>query len=149
MKITAATVRERGRSFTVEELELDDPRSDEVLVEICGVGLCHTDLAAAQGFFRSPLPSVFGHEGSGVVAGVGSAVRTVAPGDHVALSFGSCGSCSACSSDDPSYCRRFAQLNLGSARSDGSTALSTSAGEQVGAHFFGQSSFASHALASE
>ena len=58
----------------LEKIDLDSPREDEVLVEIRGVGLCHTDIAARDGIFGLPYPMVLGHEGSGLVSEVGSAV---------------------------------------------------------------------------
>ena len=91
MKIKAAVVRQRAALFQIEDVELDDPREDEVLVRISGCGLCHTDLAARDQLTPAPLPIVLGHEGSGVVEKVGARVRKVEPGDHVVLSFLSSG----------------------------------------------------------
>lgn len=148
MDITAAVVTTVGGDFSVERLTLDGPADGEVLVEIAGVGLCHTDLAAKDGHLPFPLPGVFGHEGSGVVRAVGSGVTKVAEGDSVLLSFASCGDCVQCRRDEPSYCRNFMPLNFGGARPSGPSAL-TRGGEIVGSDFFGQSSFATHALAHE
>ena len=96
MKIKAAVVREKAGPFVIEEIELDEPRPDEVLVRIVSSGLCHTDLVARMQFLPIPLPGVFGHEGAGVVEKVGSRVTKVKPGDHVATSYMSCGACLAC-----------------------------------------------------
>ena len=85
MKIKAAVVYEKGGPFTIEELDLDEPRADEVLVRVVGAGVCHTDLAVRDQHLPSPLPGVFGHEGSGVVEKVGSSVTKVKPGDHVVV----------------------------------------------------------------
>ena len=74
MKIKAAVVREKGGPFVMENLDLDEPRADEVLVRIVASGVCHTDLAARDQHLPLPLPGVFGHEGSGVVEKVGSNV---------------------------------------------------------------------------
>ena len=65
MKIKAAVVREKGGPFVMEEIDLDEPRADEVLVRIVGCGLCHTDLVARDQHLPVPLPGVFGHEGAG------------------------------------------------------------------------------------
>lgn len=147
--ITAALARESGGPFDVEKVELADVGPREVLVEIRGVGLCHTDIAARDGFFGLPYPMVLGHEGSGVVVEVGPDVRSVEPGDWVALSFASCGECKQCTDNRPAYCREFGARNYGGGvRADGSTAI-TQDGEAVVGDFFGQSSFATHALASE
>ncbi len=146
--ITAAVVREAGAPFVFEPLTLDAPRPDEVLVEVKGVGLCASDLAARDGVIPLPFPVVLGHEGSGVVLEVGNAVTKVAPGDHVAISFNSCGNCASCAKGDPAYCHQFAAFNYGGGREDGSSPLRSSDGP-VSGNFFGQSSFASHALANE
>lgn len=68
MKITAALSRSPDSPFTLESVELDEPRPDEVLVRVHATGLCHTDLT-----FKSRVRSaaVFGHEGAGVVETVG------------------------------------------------------------------------------
>ena len=148
MKITAAIVREAGKDFSIESLDMEEPRKNEVLVRIVGVGICHTDIVARDQQLPVPLPAVLGHEGSGVVEKVGSDVRSVKPGDHVVLSFSHCGGCRSCERHEYSYCENFAPLNILGGRADGSSALS-SGGERVSGHFFGQSSFANFALAYE
>lgn len=148
MQITAAIARTPEADFSVEALTLEDPREDEILVRIAGVGLCHTDLVARDQLIPIPLPAVLGHEGSGVVEKVGAAVTKVKPGDHVLISFNSCGHCKTCNDHLPSYCLEFPQRNYTGGRMDGSSALSQS-GARVSGHFFGQSSFASHAIANE
>lgn len=148
MQIKAAVARAAHSDFTIETLELDEPRADEVLVRIVGVGICHTDLISRDQDIPVPLPAVLGHEGSGVVERVGARVRKVKPGDAVVLSFLSCGHCERCAQDEPSYCHSFAPLNFAATRSDGSTGMQRGR-EQVSGRFFGQSSFASHALAHE
>ncbi|THJ30471.1 NAD(P)-dependent alcohol dehydrogenase, partial [Candidatus Frankia alpina] len=90
-KITAAVLEKLGSDFEIKELDLAGPGPGEVLIEVAGVGLCHTDLAVAHGHLPFPFPSVVGHEGSGTVVAVGEGVTKVAPGDRVAASFNSCG----------------------------------------------------------
>ncbi len=148
MQITAAVARKPHADFSVETVDIEAPRADEVLVRITGVGLCHTDLITRDGFIPVALPAVLGHEGAGIVEAVGAEVTKVAAGDRVVLSFASCGNCSRCNDDLPSYCREFPALNYAGARKDGSTGISID-GAPVSANFFGQSSFASHALAFE
>jgi aryl-alcohol dehydrogenase len=149
MQITAAVVHEPGGAFQLESVRLDGPRPGEVLVKIAAVGLCHTDVAARQGHLPFPLPGVFGHEGAGTVVAVGEGVTRVSEGDTVVLTFNSCGSCGPCTARASAYCRSFGPLNLGGHRvGDGSSALSLD-GRPIGAHFFGQSSFATHAVADE
>jgi aryl-alcohol dehydrogenase len=147
MDTTAAIARGADAKFAIETVTLDEPRPDEIIVRIVGVGICHTDLFARAGNII-PLPAVLGHEGSGVVERVGSKVRKVAPGDHVVISFRSCGHCPACEDGHPSYCRWLPALNYMGTRSDGSRTI-TSPGTELSANFFGQSSFAGHALTSE
>ena len=82
----AAVVREPSGAFHLENIEIVDPREDEVLVRIAGAGICHTDLVARDQLVPTPLPAVFGHEGAGLVEWVGSRVTRVRQGDHVVLS---------------------------------------------------------------
>ena len=149
MKIKAAVVREKSGPFKIEEVELDEPRDDEVLVRIVGSGICGTDLGARDGHLPiPPPPSVFGHEGAGVVEKVGKQVRKVKPGDHVVLAWDACGACISCRSGYDPYCVNFFPLNFGGARPDGTTTLRK--GDQViHGSFFRQSSFANFALAGE
>ena len=148
MKIKAALVRQKSGPFLIEDIELDEPREDEVLVRIAATGLCHTDLAVRDGHTQSPIPIVLGHEGSGVVERVGTKVRRVKPGDHVVLSYYACGTCLACRSGRENLCLKNRICNFGGIRLDGSTTMKKD-GEPIHGSFFGQSSFASHALAYE
>lgn len=148
MKMEAAVVRKEGGEFGIEPLQLGEPQGDEVIVKIAGVGVCHTDLVCRDQYFPVPLPCVFGHEGSGVVQQVGSAVTRVKPGDHVVLSFSSCQQCPSCIAGKPAYCHQLYQHNFLGTRTDGSSAWSAD-GKVVHGHFFAQSSFGTHALALE
>jgi len=89
MKIKAAVAYAGETGFRYEDVELEDPRPNEILVEIEGVGLCHTDLVVRSGeaSFPFPFPAVFGHEGSGIVQAVGKDVTKVKPGDHIVMTF--------------------------------------------------------------
>ena len=148
MEIEAAVIYEPGGEFKIEKLKLSAPNDDEVVVRIVGTGICHTDLAARDQHLPIPLPSVFGHEGAGVVEQVGARVTKVKPGDHVALSWMCCGSCPSCQAGQDPYCENFLQLNFSGARPDGTTTIKK--GEQViHGNFFGQSVFANYALAGE
>ncbi|WP_020134819.1 NAD(P)-dependent alcohol dehydrogenase [Streptomyces sp. 351MFTsu5.1] len=145
----AAVVESGGAPFTLSDVTLDDPGPHEAVVRLVATGLCHTDLGVASGGLPFPLPGVLGHEGAGVVEAVGSAVTGVSPGDHVVLSFTSCGNCRNCDGGHPAYCATWLPLNLlGGRRADGSSTLSRD-GEPLGGHFFGQSSFAERALVDE
>jgi len=149
MKIKAAVIFETSGPFRIEELELDDPRDDEVLVRVEAVGICHTDLAARDMHLPiPPPPSVFGHEGAGVVERVGARVTKVKPGDHVVLAWDYCGRCPSCKTGNVLYCLNFFLHNFHGARPDGTTTLRK--GDQpVHGSFFCQSSFADFALANE
>lgn len=142
----AAVLNEISGQLTIQQIDVEEPRADEVLIEIAASGICHTDLIIRHGALPIPMPVVLGHEGAGRVISVGSAVSSVATGDPVILSYSSCGSCRACESHDTPYCSEFFPRNFGAARSDGSTAFSAN-GETVHSHFFGQSSFATHVVA--
>jgi len=144
----AAVLRKVGGPFAIEPIAVAAPRDDEVLVRIVGVGVCHTDIACRDGF-PIPMPIVLGHEGSGVIEAIGNKVKRLQVGDHVVLAFNSCGACRACAHDHPAACSQFLAFNFGGVRiSDGSTPLSQD-GQPVHGVFFGQSSFASYAIARE
>lgn len=146
MKATAALIRAVGGPFLIEEIEVAEPRGSEVRVRMVGVGMCHTDLVARDGF-PVPLPIVLGHEGSGVVDAVGPDVAGLAVGDHVVLSFDSCGACPTCDEALPAYCYNFLGHNFAGVRlEDGSSPLSQG-DAVVHGNFFGQSSFGSYAIA--
>jgi aryl-alcohol dehydrogenase len=144
--ITAAICRTPHGDLTLETLTLDDPRADEVLVRIVGSGICHTDLAVRDQQLPTPMPVVLGHEGAGIVEAVGADVTHVAPGDRVLMSFNSCGTCPCCHAHAPTYCYNFFPHNFAGNRADGSYTLHHGA-EPVHGNFFGQSSFATYALA--
>jgi aryl-alcohol dehydrogenase len=146
---TAAVVESSGAPFTMSDITLSDLRPDEVLVRLVATGVCHTDIGVAAGALPFPLPGVLGHEGAGIVEAVGANVSRVAAGDQVLLSFTSCGACVNCRDGHPAYCLTWLPLNLiGGTRPDGTSPLSRS-GSDLGGHFFGQSSFARHAIADE
>jgi aryl-alcohol dehydrogenase len=148
-KTKAAVVEGPGAPFTIAEVELADLRPDEVLVRMVAAGLCHTDLGVQAGGIPFALPGVLGHEGAGVVVETGAAVTRAVPGDQVLLSFTSCGTCRSCRSGHPAYCDTWVPQNLiVGRRSDGEPTI-TRAGQPIGGRFFGQSSFAGHAIADE
>jgi aryl-alcohol dehydrogenase len=134
--------------FSVETVDLDGPRDGEALVKMTATGLCHTDLLVRDQWVPFPLPAVLGHEGAGVIEEVGPGVTKVRPGDGVVLSFSACGSCPSCWSGRRAYCYQFPMLNFIGSRPDGSNALHVDE-EDIHGFFFGQSSFATHAIVSE
>ncbi|HSB65937.1 MAG TPA: NAD(P)-dependent alcohol dehydrogenase [Anaerolineales bacterium] len=149
MDIKAAVVFETAGDFTIDQLELSEPNDDEVLVRVIAAGICHTDLAGRAGHLPiPPPPSVFGHEGAGIVEKVGSRVTKVKPGDHVVLAWDYCGVCSACKQGKVLYCLNFFQHNFHGARPDDSVTMHKN-GQVIHGSFFCQSSFADFALANE
>jgi aryl-alcohol dehydrogenase len=141
--VIAAVVEEKGGPFALRELELGALRDDEVVVRVKAAGICHTDLICRDQWLPVPLPAVLGHEGAGVVEAVGAAVTELAPGDRVGMSYDCCGVCPACARGLGVYCHAFFEHNFAASRpEDGSSVLG-----DVHAHFFGQSSFATHAVA--
>lgn len=149
MKITAAVVREKFAPFTIETLDLTDPRADELLVEVKASGMCATDQHGRDGYFATmPFPAVFGHEGTGIVRAVGSGVTEFKPGDHVLMAYPWCGECANCRTLRQSYCLNVRRLKQGGTRADGST-LHSKDGKPVYSAFFQQSSFGNFTIANE
>src|SRR5437588_11630443 len=148
MQITAAVARERFGPFSIERLDLCDPRPDELLVKIVASGMCQTDQHGRDGYYNTPLPAVFGHEGAGIVASVGAAVKDFAPGDHVVISFPWCGQCGNCRRRMPAHCWNSSELKMRGTRPDGSTVMRQN-GSTIYSAFFQQSSFATYAIANE
>ncbi|BDZ46733.1 Zn-dependent alcohol dehydrogenase [Naasia aerilata] len=128
----------------VEELDVDlaAPGPEEVRVRIAAAGVCHSDLHVRKGDWDLPLPLVMGHEGSGVVTEVGSAVRGLEPGDHVVLSWvAPCGHCRACLRGQEARCEVAATtVALTGGLNDGTSRLSIG-GRRVN-HYLGTSTFA-------
>ncbi|MEH3108217.1 MAG: NAD(P)-dependent alcohol dehydrogenase [Sphingomonas fennica] len=148
MEIAAAVSRAGAATPLPETIVQEAPRPGEMRVRIVAAGICHTDVHAHAGG-RSPLPIVLGHEGAGVVEALGEGVRGFSVGDHVVLSGSSCGACRGCTTGQPTYCDDAMALSFGGQRPDGSTALAGRDGERIHSHFFGQSSFATHAIVPE
>ncbi len=150
MQTTRAAVLEApGAPFVVQEVTLDDVRGGEVLVEVVAAGLCHTDLGVQVGGIPFALPGILGHEGAGIVREVGAGVTRAGVGDRVLMSYTSCGRCGTCRSGHPAYCATWVPDNLiTGVRRDGSPTVRRD-GTAIGGHFFGQSSFAQHAIVDE
>ena len=123
MQITAALTYAPDAPFEIQEVELDEPRDDEILVRMVAAGICHTDLGVKASWPADAGPLVLGHEGAGVVEAVGANVSGLAAGDHVLLSYRSCRSCASCTAGHVSYCERFRELNAVGVRPDGSTTM--------------------------
>ena len=142
----AAVLRSTDTPFSFEDVVLDDIHPTELLIKIVATGLCHTDLAVVHGHIPAALPIVLGHEGAGIVEKVGDSVTEFAVGDHVAVSFASCGHCENCLDGREAYCLKFMLLNIAGVREDGSGTMTAKDGGEMHGAFFGQSSFASHSI---
>lgn len=114
MKTTAAVLHEMGRArpytqsrpLSIEEVELDHPGPGEVLVELAGAGLCHSDLSTINGSRPRVMPMILGHEASGIVREAGAGVTEFRADDHVVFSFvPGCGRCAYCVVGRPALCR--------------------------------------------
>src|SRR6185369_7930012 len=100
------TPYETSKPFRIEEVELDPPGPGEVLVEIRGAGLCHSDIYAINGSQKRPVPIVGGHEGAGIVRELGAGVTGISEGDHVVLvNVTGCGKCRFCLANRPNLCQ--------------------------------------------
>ena len=142
MKCSAGVIRGVGQKWSVEEIEVDAPKSGEVLVRWTHAGLCHSDEHLVTGDFVPPpemmelmgidsiFPMVGGHEGAGIVAEVGPGVTSVRVGDHVSASFvPSCGTCRYCSRGQQNLCDQGAGTFMPGMITDGTSRHRTEAGE--------------------
>jgi S-(hydroxymethyl)glutathione dehydrogenase/alcohol dehydrogenase len=105
MKMKAAVLCEQPGELVIEDLHIDSPGPQEVLIQTVGAGLCHSDLHFMEGLFRTKVPAVMGHESAGIVQAVGADVTYVKPGDHVVACLSIfCGQCRQCLSGNPHRC---------------------------------------------
>ena len=147
MRITAAVAVEKGK-LEIQELELGVPQMGEVLVRLVACGVCHTDTSTLNLEVPSPLPMVLGHEGVGIVEQVGPGVQSLKEGDHVILSFPSCGCCENCRDGKPYACETSSELFFNGIYQSGGRRIRNDAGQDVGS-LFGQGGFADHCIVAE
>ena len=145
IEITSAICHGKDEALVLERCQLDPPGPGEVLVRVVACGICHTDIAVITQDIPLPFPRVLGHEGSGIVEACGAGVEDLSVGDHVLMSFGSCGDCDHCNSEEPAYCTTFREINFAGERAGGPAIHQD--GAPIGSNFFHQSSFATLALA--
>lgn len=145
--VQAALAIASDKPYVTTTLKLRAPAANEILVRIVATSVCHTDVMNKnKGLCAFPI--VLGHEGTGIIDALGSAVSGFDIGDHVILSYDYCGHCPQCESDRPSYCDDHGSLNFGGTRPNGDT-THRDPSEDPGAvygSFFQQSSFATYAL---
>ncbi len=149
MRMRAAVLEQFGAPLAVQELDLAEPQTGEVLVALHACGVCHTDLYTASGADPSGYaPTVLGHEGAGVVERVGEGVRSLVPGDHVVTLFSpQCGECVHCASEKTNICLAIRDQQNRGLLPDGTTRLSRD-GEPI-RHFMGTSTFAEYTVMPE
>jgi len=147
----AAVLWGPNQDWKVEEMVLDDPGPGEVIVDTAFAGMCHSDEHVVTGDLPVPhFPFVGGHEGSGVVAAVGAGVTTVAPGDHVAMSFiPSCGRCRWCATGRQNLCDEGAKLFDNQMMTREAGDVSHQIGDAEAARFAQLGTFSEHLLVAE
>ena len=108
MKTRAAVMYEHNQPVVIEELELEEPKANEVLIRTAASGVCHSDLSVVTGAIYYDAAVVLGHEGAGVIERIGSEVTDFKIGDHVILSFVSyCGDCVMCQMERVCLCESY------------------------------------------
>jgi len=108
----AAVLYAPNQPLQIEEIEVEDPQANEVLIKTAATGVCHSDLHFMEGKWMCPMPVVLGHESAGVVEKVGPGVTNVKPGDRVVVAFvQSCGQCDRCTTGRPNLCSNTQSLN--------------------------------------
>ncbi|MDR1482420.1 MAG: NAD(P)-dependent alcohol dehydrogenase [Synergistaceae bacterium] len=122
MKVQAAVHFEKSNELVIQELDLEDPRPDEVLIKTVACGVCHTDIWVQQNYTNA---MVLGHEASGVIERIGSNIETLKSGDHVVTAYNWCGECEACREGRTWECDSFND-SFDGLRPDGTTPLSLS-----------------------
>ena len=123
MRMRAAVCYGLNQPMVIEQVELDPPKANEVLVKLVASGVCHSDLAMWVGHLPRAFPLILGHEGAGVVQSVGPGVTNVKAGDHVILTYlPACGKCKWCHIGQPTLCDLGQYLRSGKML-DGTTRL--------------------------
>jgi len=144
----AAILYEPNTPLKVEDVELDDPQENEILVKLVATGVCHSDLHLMNGELPHPVPFVPGHEGAGVVEKVGPGVTTVQPGDHVILMVAfSCGNCPSCLEGRLTMCVENLPIQMMGTLPGGHTRLHK--GDQPLQHLFGLACYAEKVVVHE
>jgi S-(hydroxymethyl)glutathione dehydrogenase/alcohol dehydrogenase len=149
MKTRAAVAWEPRKPLTIEEIDLEGPRSGEVLVKIVATGVCHTDAFTLGGADpEGVFPSILGHEGGGIVEAVGPGVTSVAVGDHVIpLYIPECGKCKFCRSGRTNLCGALRATQGKGIMPDGTTRFSKN-GKPI-YHYMGTSTFSEYTVLPE
>jgi S-(hydroxymethyl)glutathione dehydrogenase/alcohol dehydrogenase len=149
MDVRAAVAVQAGKPLSIETVQLEGPKSGEVLVELKATGICHTDHFTLSGADPEGLfPAILGHEGAGVVVDVGPGVRSVKKGDHVILLYTpECRECKSCLSRKTNLCTAIRATQGKGMMPDGTSRFSLQ-GKPV-MHYMGCSSFANYTVLPE
>jgi len=127
----SAILNEANTPFSIETVELEAPKTGEVLIKMAAAGVCHSDWHVVEGLSYFPMPIICGHEGAGIVEAVGAGVARLSPGDHVTLSFrANCGACFYCQNNKPNLCEVYTPVLRSGLLKDGSSRISRN-GEPV------------------
>ncbi|ANW66478.1 alcohol dehydrogenase [Mycobacterium sp. djl-10] len=131
--------------LTIEDLTLDAPGPDEVLVRIEAAGVCHSDLSVVNGSRPRPLPMLLGHEAAGIVVDCGSGVSDLVPGQRVVAVFlPRCGDCAGCRTNGRQPCLPGSSANTNGTLFGGAIRLQS--GGKMVRHHLGVSGFATYAV---
>ena len=149
MKTKAALALKAGEDLVIEEIDLDGPKENEVLIQVKASGVCHTDAFTLSGDDPEGIfPSVLGHEGAGVVLEVGSSVTSVKPGDHVIpLYTPECRECDFCLNPKTNLCQSIRETQGQGLMPDGSSRFSLNGKEIF--HYMGCSTFSNYTVLPE
>jgi S-(hydroxymethyl)glutathione dehydrogenase / alcohol dehydrogenase len=149
MKTRAAIAWEAQKPLEIEEIEVEGPKTGEVLVRIVATGVCHTDAYTLSG--KDPegiFPAILGHEGGGIVEDVGTGVTSVQPGDHVIpLYVPECRQCKFCLSGKTNLCQAIRSTQGKGLMPDGSSRFQ-SKGTSI-FHYMGTSTFSEYTVLPE
>ncbi len=149
MEVKAAVAYEAGKPLSIETVNLEGPKSGEVLIEIKASGICHTDAYTLSGKDPEGLfPAILGHEGAGVVVDVGQGVTSVKKGDRVIpLYTPECRQCEYCLSLKTNLCQAIRSTQGKGLMPDGSSRFSI--GDKKLYHYMGTSTFANYTVLPE
>jgi S-(hydroxymethyl)glutathione dehydrogenase/alcohol dehydrogenase len=149
MKTRAAVAFAAKQPLEIVEVDLEGPKTGEVLVEVMATGICHTDAYTLDGLDSEGIfPSILGHEGCGVVREAGPGVTSVKPGDHVIpLYTPECRQCKMCLSGKTNLCSAIRATQGKGLMPDGTSRFSYR-GEPI-FHYMGCSTFANFTVLPE
>ena len=146
MKTQAAVAFEAGKPLEICEVELEGPKTGEVLVELKATGVCHTDAFTLSG--EDPegvFPSILGHEGAGIVVEVGPGVSTVKTGEHVIpLYTAECRKCEYCLNPKTNLCQAVRETQGQGVMPDGTSRFSLNGKPLM--HYMGCSTFSNYTV---